>query len=143
MKNLKNFFLNKFLFLILFLFITTPVFPELKNNEKLNHITSKLRCMTCQNQTIYESETEFSKQIKTEILEQLNNNKNEEEIIEFIIQRYGEYVLLKPKFDKKNLVLWLFPFFLLLASMGVFYLKLRLFLDVRTIFMKMHFLKKF
>ena len=100
MKNLKNFFLNKFLFLILFLFITTPVFPELKNNEKLNHITSKLRCMTCQNQTIYESETEFSKQIKTEILEQLNNNKNEEEIIEFIIQRYGEYVLLKPKFDK-------------------------------------------
>ena len=101
------------------------MFSNILAYEKLNHIASKLRCMTCQNQTIYESETEFSKQIKTEILEQLNNNKNEEEIIEFIIQRYGEYILLKPKFDGKNLVLWLLPFLLLLASMGIFYLKLR------------------
>ena len=111
--------------LILFSLITTSLFGEYNKSDKLNDIASKLRCMTCQNQTVYESETDFSKQIKTEILEQLNEGKNEEEIIEFIIQRYGEYILLKPKFDGKNLVLWLLPFLLLLASIGIFYLKLR------------------
>ena len=69
--------------------------------------------MTCQSQTIHESESDFSKQIKNEVLDQIKQKKTKKEIIDFMVKRYGEYIVFKPKFDKKNLVLWVSPFILL------------------------------
>ena len=80
--------------------------------------------MTCQNLSIYESDTEFSNLIKNQILEQLEEKKSKAEIIEFMVDRYGEYILLDTRFNKKTLFLWLLPFVLLLASFGVFLLKI-------------------
>ena len=126
MKKLKNYLPNKILFLFIFLLIAQTTKSQVVNEKiLLDEITKELRCMTCQSQTIYESESDFSQQIKNEIAEQIKKNKTKKEIIDFLVERYGEYIILKPKFDKKNLVLWLFPFLLLLVSMGIFYLKLR------------------
>ena len=69
--------------------------------------------MTCQSQTKHESESDFSKQIKNEVLDQIKQKKTKKEIIDFMVKRYGEYIVFKPKFDKKNLVLWVSPFILL------------------------------
>ena len=65
--------------------------------EEIKKITSKLRCMTCQNQTVYSSDAEFSSNIK-KIVEgnKLKNNESEKEIIDFLINRYGEYILFEP-----------------------------------------------
>jgi len=104
-------------FAIFFLFINSSILfaqKDLENN--LKDITSKLRCMTCQNQTIYDSEAEFSKDIKNIIREKLKEGKNEKEIINFIIKRYGEYIAFEPQFDKKNMFLWVFPFGVFIIS---------------------------
>ena len=104
--------------LILFAIIIIPQISfSAENIEKeLKDITNKLRCMTCQNQTIYDSDAEFSQDIKKIVRKKLLEGKNEQEIIDFIEKRYGEYILFEPKFDKKNIVLWAFPFIVLIAS---------------------------
>jgi len=86
-------------------------------DEDLKNIASKLRCMTCQNQTIYSSDTDFSLNIKKIIKEKLQNNESEKDIIDFLIYRYGEYILLEPKISKQNIFLWLFPFLILAISL--------------------------
>ena len=98
---------------------------EIFDEKKFAEITKILRCMTCQNQTIYESETEFSKQIKKEILDQLKNNRSKAQIIDFMVERYGDYILLKPQFNKRNLILWILPFLLLMISFSIFVYKLK------------------
>lgn len=122
--KLKNFYLIKLIFFLLYIFYS-PI-SNAENNKKeiiFNEIAKSLRCMTCQNQTVYESDTEFSKQIKNEILKQLDENKSKKEIINYIVDRYGEYILLKPELNKKNIFLWIFPFLLVIASFLVLFLK--------------------
>ena len=124
MMKLKNFYLIKLIFFLLYIFYS-PI-SNAENNKKeiiFNEIAKSLRCMTCQNQTVYESDTEFSKQIKNEILKQLDENKSKKEIINYIVDRYGEYILLKPELNKKNIFLWIFPFLLVIASFLVLFLK--------------------
>ena len=85
--------------------------------EDLKKITSKLRCMTCQNQTIYDSDTVFSLDIKKIVDEKLQNGETEKEIIDFLIHRYGEYIVFEPQMNKKNIFLWYFPFIILALSL--------------------------
>ncbi len=85
-------------------------------DEVFEEMTKKLRCMTCQNQSIYESETEFSKDIKKIVMKKLDEGQSQKEIFDFLVARYGEYILFQPQFNKKNIFLWIFPFFIFLIS---------------------------
>ena len=85
--------------------------------EDLKKITSKLRCMTCQNQTIYDSDADFSLDIKKIVGDKLQNGETEKEIIDFLIQRYGEYIVFKPQMSSQNIFLWYFPFVILALSL--------------------------
>ena len=85
-------------------------------DEVFEEMTKKLRCMTCQNQSIYESETEFSKDIKKIVMKKLDEGQSQKEILDFLVARYGEYILFQPQFNKKNIFLWIFPFFIFLIS---------------------------
>ena len=126
MKNKsKNYFQIKILLVIIFIFINQISAEENFIKKQSDEIAKMLRCMTCQNLSIYESDTVFSEQIKEEIYKQLKEEKSKEEIINFIVERYGEYILLKPKFNKKNLILWSLPFFLLISSFVIILVKLR------------------
>ena len=113
--------------IILFVIIIIPQISfSAENIEKdLKEITNKLRCMTCQNQTIYDSDAEFSQDIKKIVRKKLLEGKNEQEIIDFIEKRYGEYILFEPKFDKKNIVLWGFPFIVLITSFLILATKIK------------------
>ena len=86
-------------------------------DQELKNIASKLRCMTCQNQTIYSSDADFSLIIKKIIKQKLENNESEEKIINFLIYRYGEYIVFEPQKDIKNIFLWLFPFVILVLCL--------------------------
>jgi len=86
-------------------------------NEKVKRLTLELRCMTCQNQSVYDSEAEFSNDIKNIVQTKFEEGKTEKEIKIFLAERYGEYILFKPMIDYKNLFLWAFPFVLLAISL--------------------------
>tara|TARA_B100000700_G_C14823788_1_gene751260 strand:- start:394 stop:741 length:348 start_codon:yes stop_codon:yes gene_type:complete len=101
-------------FIICFFF---EIKVEASEKKDLKRIALKLRCMTCQNQSIYDSDTDFSKDIKKIIQEKLQQNKSDEEIINFLIQRYGEYIAFEPQFNKRNIFLWYFPFIILALSL--------------------------
>ena len=121
--KLQNFF--NFILLTFFLTLSCPLFAKENINHKLKKLTLELRCMTCQNQSVYESESEFANDIKKLVKEKLKDGLDEKEIKYFLTERYGEYILFKPYFSLKNLLLWLFPFILAILSMLVFIRKLK------------------
>lgn len=116
-------FINIILIFLFIFFYSSEILANLEDDFK--EITSKLRCMTCQNQTIYDSDAEFSLSIKNVVREKLNNNESKNEIIDFLIDRYGEYITFEPKISKQNLFLWLFPFTILAVSFVFLIIRIR------------------
>ena len=112
----------KFLHIIIlsFVFFTLKIFAVENIDERVKKLTLELRCMTCQNQSIYESDSDFANDIKKLIKEKFEDGLSEKEIKLFLTERYGEYILFKPYFSTKNLLLWLFPFILVAISMCIF-----------------------
>lgn len=87
-------------------------------------MSTELRCLVCQNQSIDESDAPLARDLRILIREQLQQNKSDTEIMEFVVSRYGQYVLLKPPFGGASAILWLFPF-VLLAGAGIYLLRNR------------------
>ena len=81
--------------------------------------------MTCQNQSVYDSDSDYSKDIKIFVKEKFEEGLTEKEIKKILTERYGEYILFKPYFNLKNMLLWIFPFVILLVSLGFFIKKLK------------------
>tara|TARA_B100000575_G_C22549666_1_gene351269 strand:+ start:22 stop:411 length:390 start_codon:yes stop_codon:yes gene_type:complete len=109
---------NKFFLLsIIFIFFSSAGIANEIINNKVKKLTLELRCMTCQNQSIYDSDAEFSNDIKKIVKTKFEEGRSEREIKEFLVKRYGEYILFKPLFNYKNLFLWTFPFILLVFSL--------------------------
>ena len=104
----------------LFFFICNSVLSDENLNNKIKKLTLELRCMTCQNQSVYDSDSEFANDIKNIVKEKFNEGLNEKEIKIFLTDRYGEYILFKPYFNLKNMLLWISPFLILLVSLGLF-----------------------
>ena len=96
-------------------------------DTKVKKLTLELRCMTCQNQSIHDSDSDYSKDIKIFVKKKFKEGLNEKEIKKILTDRYGEYILFKPYFNSKNLFLWLFPFILLILSMIVLLKKFKIF----------------
>ncbi len=115
----KRYFLIK---TILLFFITNLNAAE-NIDHKVKKLTLELRCMTCQNQSIYDSDAEFSNDIKKIVRNKFKEGKSEREIKLFLVERYGEYILFKPLLNYKNLFLWAFPFILL--GFSLFFIILR------------------
>ena len=116
----SNLYLNKLIFLLLLVCIASTILLKNANANiegDIKKISLKLRCMTCQNQTIYDSDSDFSKDIKNIIKEKLKNNEKEKEILDFLIKRYGEYIVFEPQMNIKNIFLWYFPFVILALSL--------------------------
>ncbi len=104
----------------LFFFISDSALSSENLNNKIKELTLELRCMTCQNQSVYDSDSEFANDIKNIVKEKFSEGLNEKEIKMFLTERYGEYILFKPYFNLKNMLLWIFPFLILLVSLGFF-----------------------
>ena len=108
----------QFFFKIFFIiFFSFSLYANESIDNKVKKLTIELRCMTCQNQSVYDSDSDYSKDIKVFVKEKFEEGLNEKEIKKILTERYGEYILFKPYFNSKNLFLWLFPFILLILSM--------------------------
>jgi cytochrome c-type biogenesis protein CcmH len=94
--------------------------PELQNTYE--SINAELRCLVCQNQTIADSNAELARDLRRQVGEMLTQGKSKQDIIDFMTQRYGDFVLYKPPFKGKTTLLWLAPgLFLLSGVVTVFF----------------------
>jgi cytochrome c-type biogenesis protein CcmH len=82
-------------------------------------LSEELRCMVCQNQSIDESDAELARDLRVLVRQRLVAGDTDRQVIDYIVSRYGEFVLLKPRFSLRNALLWGTPVLLLLAG-GIF-----------------------
>ncbi len=93
---------------------------------RARHISAGLRCLVCQNQSIDDSNAPLARDLRLLVRERLKAGDSDAQVVQFIEDRYGEFVLLRPPFNARTLLLWLAPFLALLAAIVV---ALRLFRD--------------
>jgi cytochrome c-type biogenesis protein CcmH len=90
-------------------------------DERVKDIAHELRCLVCQNQTIADSNAPLAVDLRNQIREQLAAGKSERDVIDFMVARYGDFVLYRPPFKAATLALWLGPFLLLALGSWIFY----------------------
>lgn len=120
--------MHKLLFLLIFIGFSgagpasaaeaVPVSADPALELRVQRLANELRCLVCQNQTIADSNAELAVDLRNQVREQLRQGKSEEEILSYMVQRYGDFVRYRPPVKIQTLVLWIGPF-LLLAG-GVF-----------------------
>jgi len=79
-------------------------------------LSAELRCMVCQNQSIDDSNAELAKDLRLLVRERITDGDSDEQVLNYIVSRYGEFVLLKPRFSLRTLLLWGAPVLLILAG---------------------------
>ena len=105
--NLKIF--SFFIFLSLSLIFFSSVSAE---NSKVDDISKNLRCLICQGQSVYDSNSEFALSVKTLISEKIAAGNSEEDIYNFLKSKYGDWIVYEPEINRYTLLLWLLPLFL-------------------------------
>jgi cytochrome c-type biogenesis protein CcmH len=112
--------------IVLCLLLTTMAAQAVEPDEVLSDprleararaLSSELRCLVCQNQSIDESDAPLAKDLRVLIRERLKGGASDAQVREFMVARYGDFVLLRPRFAPETLLLWVTPFALLLAGL--------------------------
>jgi len=96
-----------FIFLIFF-----PNYVSADIDDKRNKITKNLRCLICQGQSVYDSDSEFANSLKLVVDKKLNEGLSEDQIYEYFKNKYGEWILYNPGISKNTLLLWVLPLIL-------------------------------
>ena len=118
MKLLKNFVL--FFIILSFVQITSA-----ENNVELkNKISKNIRCLICQGQSVYDSQSDFAISIKLIIEKKLDEGLNENEIYEFLKNQYGQWITYDPEFNKNTFILWTLPILLFFIGGAIILRKL-------------------
>ena len=92
-----------------------------KTEKQMRELAGELRCMVCQNQSLLDSDSELANDLKSIIYEKLQEGESKKEIKEFLVNRYGEFILFKPLVNYTNLILWASPLiFLFIISLVAF-----------------------
>jgi cytochrome c-type biogenesis protein CcmH len=92
---------------------------------RLNQLAVELRCLVCQNQTLADSNAPLAEDLRREVREMIAKNMTDDQIIDFLVTRYGDFVRYRPPFKTTTLLLWVGPFLLLAAGATVLMMSLR------------------
>lgn len=122
-------------FLVLLVFFTVPAIAKEAQpsaadpvlEERVMKLSKELRCLVCQNETLADSRADLAEDLRGQIREQMKAGKSDKEIIAYLTDRYGKFILYNPPVDPTTYLLWFGPFILLLAGLTVLfrYLKQR------------------
>ena len=105
------------IFIILFLIVSFLGLKSAEANDVLkNKILKNIRCLICQGQSVYDSESEFASSIKLIVDRKINEGLKEKQIYQFLREKYGDWVIFDPKLKKKTYILWLLPLLLFLVG---------------------------
>ena len=117
----------KVLKIFIILFLVTS-FSELKsdeaNNVLKNKILKNIRCLICQGQSVYDSESEFASSIKLIVDRKINEGLKEKQIYQFLREKYGDWVIFDPLLVKNTYILWLLPLLIFLIGGAIIYRKI-------------------
>jgi cytochrome c-type biogenesis protein CcmH len=95
--------------------------PDPAVEQRLAKLSHELRCLVCQNETLADSRADLAEDLRDEIRIQIRAGKSDQEIIAFLTQRYGEFILYRPPVKPKTYLLWFGPFVLLLAGLALLF----------------------
>ena len=90
-----------------------------------NEILKNLRCLVCQGQSVADSNSEFAQTMKLVVRDQIKDGKSEKEIYDFLIDKYGEWIVYKPPLNKGNFLLWILPYFVFIIGAVIIFLLLK------------------
>ena len=90
-------------------------FADAAMEAEYQELISELRCLVCQNQNLAESDADLAKDLRQQTFEMLQQGKNRQQIVDYMVERYGDFVLYRPPVKSSTLLLWLGPFVLLLS----------------------------
>lgn len=94
-------------------------FADAEQEEVYQGLISELRCLVCQNQTIADSNADLAKDLRRQVYEMLQQGNSRQEIVEFMTQRYGDFVMYRPPLTGKTLLLWLGPLLFVVIGLTI------------------------
>lgn len=117
----------KLIYLVTFLFsfnayagVEVQTFDSQQEEQTYKKLIDELRCLVCQNQNLADSNAELAQDLRKKIVEMIEAGKSEQQIVDYMVARYGDFVLYRPPLNKNTFLLWAGPFLILL--MGLFVL---------------------
>ena len=113
--------MKKILILITLTLFSQNIFADENLDKKAREINKKIRCVVCQSQSIDDSDSLLARDLRVLIKEKLKEGKTEKEITNYLVERYGEFILFKPRFNSNTYFLWLSP--IIIIIFGLFWIK--------------------
>jgi cytochrome c-type biogenesis protein CcmH len=104
---------------------STPAAWQAQVDDRVTHLTEQLRCLVCQNQSIADSHADLAMDLKQQVREKLVQGWSDEQVIDYMVERYGDFVLYRPPVKWQTWALWFGPFLILLAGLWVLWRRLR------------------
>jgi len=92
------------------------ILPDPALETRARNLSRELRCMVCQNQSIDDSDAPLARDLRLLVRERLKAGDSDTQILDFLVARYGDFVLLKPRFTSHTALLWLLPFLVLIVG---------------------------
>ena len=108
------------LFFIIFFIISSSNLEANMDDIKIK-ITKNLRCLICQGQSIYDSDSEFANSLKILVSQKIADGQNEEQIYGYLQEKYGQWILYDPKFNKNTYFLWLLPILIFIIGGAIIF----------------------
>ena len=116
--------LIKYILLISFFILSFQKLSIANNiSSEVDKISKNLRCLICQGQSVYDSQSDFALSMKILISKKIKEGKSEKQIYEYLKNQYGEWIVYDPEFNRKNLILWIFPLILFIFGGLLIYRK--------------------
>jgi len=92
-------------------------FEHPAHEKRYNVLIDELRCLVCQNQNLADSNAELAQDLRAKVYDMIVQGSSDKDIVKFMVERYGDFVLYRPPFNISTLVLWLGPFILMLVAL--------------------------
>ena len=118
MNIYKNIIIN-----LLYFFLILHNGAANENLDKVDKISKNLRCLICQGQSVYDSQSDFALSIKQLIKNKISEGKEDKEIYEYLKSKYGDWIMYEPELDKKTILLWILPLILFIFGGLLIYKK--------------------
>ena len=102
----------KILFKLLIIFLFLQNYSLAETSQEVDKISKNLRCLICQGQSVYDSQSDFALSMKILIQNKIDEGKNDEQIYDFLKNKYGEWIVYDPEINKNTILLWVLPLIL-------------------------------
>jgi len=99
--------------------LSSYTFEDKAEEQAFRELSAKIRCLVCQNQSLADSDAELANDLRREVYALWKEQKSEDEIVDFLVSRYGDFVLYDPPFKPSTYILWFGPFILLIIGVYV------------------------